>query len=90
MVGRGPDRLADYCHPTMTGLMLPIASGGFADIESPVAHLRFTVWLGRLACGYGLALGHLARVLGADVQVVDSGLERLALKVQGSWPDPDS
>lgn len=80
--------LAAYCHPTMTSLMLPVASGGFADVESPVAHLRFTAWLGRLGCGYALALGHLARILGADVQDVDSSIESLVSRVQVSLPNP--
>ena len=60
------DRLAAYSHPTMTGLGLPLAEGGFADAEAPESYLRLAVWLGRLGCGYGLALGYLAGVLGTE------------------------
>ena len=67
------DGLAAYNHPTMTSLGLPLAMGGFADAEAPESYLRLAVWLGRLGCGYGLALGHLARVLGTE-QGVDSRL----------------
>ena len=58
--------LAAYNHPTMMSLPLPLATGGFADAEDPRSYLQLAVWLGRLGCGYGLALGHLARVLGVD------------------------
>ena len=63
------DGLAAYNHPTMTGLGLPLAMGGFAYAEAPESYLRFAVWLGRLGCGYGLALGYLARVLGAEEDI---------------------
>ena len=59
-------RLATYNHPTMMGLPLPLATGGFADAEDPRCYLQLAVWLGRLGSAYGLALAHLARVLGAD------------------------
>ena len=58
--------LAAYNHPTMTSLALPLATGGFADAEDPWSYLQLAVWLGRLGVGYGLALGHLARVLGVN------------------------
>ena len=82
--------LAGYCHPTIIGLTLPVASGGFADMESPAPYLMITRWLGRLACGYALALAYLARFLRVDVQVVDSRLESLVSQVQGSWADLES
>ena len=66
--------LAEYNHPTPTSLALPLAGGGFGDIEAPESYLRLAVWLGRLGCGYGLALGYLARVLGASDDI-DSRLE---------------
>lgn len=58
------NRLAAYNHPTAHSLALPLAGGGFGDSEAPEAYLRLAIWLGRLGCGYGLALLHLARVLG--------------------------
>ena len=58
--------LATYNHPTMMSLPLPLATGGFADAEDPRSYLQLALWLGRLGCGYGLALAHLARVLDAD------------------------
>ena len=63
------DGLAAYNHPTMTGLALPLAMGGFADAKAPESYLRLAVWLGRLGCGYGLALGYLARVLGTEAGI---------------------
>lgn len=60
------DRLADYNHPTTMGLALSFAEGGFDAPEAPESYLRVAVWLGRLGCGYGLALAHLARVLGTE------------------------
>ncbi len=61
--------LAAYNHPTMVSLALSLASGGFAEAEDPRSYLQLAVWLGRLGCGYGLALAHLARVLGTKVEV---------------------
>ena len=61
--------LAAYNHPTMVSLALPLTDGGFAGTESPRSYLQLAVWLGRLACGYGLALSHLARVLGTAVDI---------------------
>ena len=58
--------LADYNHPTTMSLGLSLTGGGFADPEAPESYLRLAVWLGRLGCGYGLALASLARVLGTD------------------------
>ena len=59
-------RLAGYNHPTMMSLGLSFAEGGFADSEAPESYLQLAVWLGRLGCGYGLALAYLARVLGTE------------------------
>lgn len=73
--GEAKNGLAAYNHPTMFSLtLLPLAFGGFCDAEAPESYLRLVVWLGRLGCGYGLALGHLARVLGTDGDI-DSRLE---------------
>ncbi|MDE0100700.1 MAG: hypothetical protein OXM87_14020 [Truepera sp.] len=58
--------LAAYSHPTMVSLALSLATGGFADAEDPRSYLQLAVWLGHLGCGYGLALAHLARVLGTE------------------------
>ncbi len=60
------DRLAEYTHPTPMKLALPLAWGGFDDADAPESYLRLAVWLGRLGCGYGLALAYLARVLGTE------------------------
>lgn len=62
----GKGRLAEYNHPTTMSLALSFAEGGFADAAAPESYLRLAVWLGRLACACGLALAHLARVLGAE------------------------
>ena len=59
-------RLATYDHPTPLSLGLSLTGGGFADAEAPASYLQLAVWLGRLGCGYGLALTYLARVLGAE------------------------
>ena len=59
-------RLANYNHPTAMSLGLSLAGGGFGDPEAPESYLRLAVWLGRLGCGYGLALGFLGRVLGTE------------------------
>ena len=73
--GEAKDGLAEYNHPTPTSLMLPLARGGFSDSEAPEGYLRLAIWLGRLGCGYGLALARLARVLGSDDQTdIDSRL----------------
>ena len=59
------NKLAEFNHPTPASLGLPLATGGFGDTEAPESYLTLTVWLGRLGCGYGLALAYLARVLEA-------------------------
>ena len=69
------DRLATYNHPTIYSLaFLPLSQGGFGDTEAPESYLKLTVWLGRLGCGYGLALGYLARMLGTGGDI-DSRLK---------------
>ena len=68
------DGLAAFNHPTTVSLAFPLAAGGFGDPDAPESYLRLTVWLGRLGCGYGLALAYLARVLGAKGDI-DSRLE---------------
>ena len=60
------DGLAAYSHPTMFGLIMPLGEGGFTNAQAPESYLRFAVWIGRLGCGYGLALGYLAQVLGTS------------------------
>ena len=72
--GEAKDRLAAYNHPSMLSLIFPLAEGGFDDSEAPESYLRLTIWLGRLGCGYGLALAYLARVLGA-ADNIDSRLK---------------
>jgi hypothetical protein len=67
-------RLAEYTHPTPITLGLSFQAGGFADAEAPESYLQVAVWVGRLGCGYGLALAYLARVLGAEADV-DSRLQ---------------
>ncbi|MCY4508918.1 MAG: DUF4411 family protein [Acidobacteria bacterium] len=67
-------RLADYNHPTTISLVLSLAGGGFADPEAPESYLRLAVWLGRLGCGYGLAVACLARVLGTKGDI-DASLQ---------------
>ncbi len=47
-----------------------------AEIDFP----RLAVWLGRLGCGYGLALAYLARVLDVEGDI-DSRLESVLAEV---------
>ena len=70
------DGLAAYNHPTMFGLVMSLAEGGFARANDPKSYLLTAVWLGRLGCGYGLALGYLARTLGTGGDV-DSRLQSI-------------
>ncbi|MDE0132992.1 MAG: hypothetical protein OXN79_11645 [bacterium] len=58
--------LAAYDHPTMLNLELSLDGGGFSDAEDPRSYLQLALWLGQLGCAYGLALGYLAQVLGAE------------------------
>ena len=78
--GEANDRLAAYNHPSMVSLMLPLVEGGFGNAETPECYLRLALWLGRLGCGYGLALAHLARVLGSKGDF-DCRLESALLRV---------
>ena len=64
--------LATYSHPTMFSLTLPLAQGGFDDAEAPDIYLRLAIWIGRLGCGYGLALSYLAGVLGCEEKFAHS------------------
>ncbi|MDE0004716.1 MAG: hypothetical protein OXQ29_18650 [Rhodospirillaceae bacterium] len=66
-----------YNHPTMVSLALSLAESSFDNSEAPESYLRLAIWLGRLGCGYGLALGYLVRVLGTKDDI-DSRL-KLAL-----------
>ena len=75
------DRLAAFNHPTNTSLALSLAEGGFSDTEAPDSYLRLAVWLGRLGCGYGLALGYLARVLRTEGDI-DSRLSAVLADVR--------
>ena len=68
------DTLAKSNHPTAMSVAMSLAEGGFADAEAPDSYLRLAVWLGRLGCGYGLALAYLARVLNTE-EDIDSRLE---------------
>ena len=76
------DRLAAFNHPTPVSLALSLAEGGFSDAEDPQSYLRLAVWLGRLGCGYGLALGYLARVLRTEGDI-DSRLNAVLADVRG-------
>ena len=51
---------------------------GLGDAEAPESYLRLAIWLGRLGCGYGLALGYLARVIGTEGDI-ESRLESVLL-----------
>ena len=68
------DRLAAYSHATPVSLALPLSGGGFDDAEAPESYLRLAIWLGSLASGYALALGHLARQLGSSPEGIDARL----------------
>ena len=56
--------LATYDHPSMFGLIMPLADGGFSNAKAPESYLQLSVWIGRFGGGYGLALSYLAQVLG--------------------------
>ena len=58
--------LAVYDHPTPQSLMLPSGQGGFRSGGNSMVYAQLTVWLIPLVLGYGLALVHLAQVLGAE------------------------
>ena len=62
--------LATYDHPTAQSLMLSAGYGGFRNGETSMSYRRLVVWLGRLGLGYGLALVHLAQVLGEEGDVM--------------------
>lgn len=68
----------------MISLGLPLADGGFAYAEDPRSYLQLAVWLGRLGCGYGLALAYLARVLGAEADI-DSRLQAAQADNTPDW-----
>ncbi len=61
--------LAAFNHPTMVSLALSLAGGGFAEAEDPRSYLQLAVWLGRLGCGYALALDYLGRILGTEAEI---------------------
>lgn len=81
--------LATYNHPTTVRLVLSLASGGFGDAEAPGSYLQVAIWLGRLGCGYALALSHLAQVLntGLDVDGIRSRLVAILADLQ---PRPEN
>ena len=53
---------------------MSFAEGGFADADAPESYLQLAAWIGRLGCGYGMALAYLARVLGTEGDI-DSRLD---------------
>ena len=61
--------LARYNHPTTVRLALSLSEGGFDDADDPKSYLFLALWLGRLVCAYGMALGYLARVLGTQTDI---------------------
>ncbi|MDE2925625.1 MAG: hypothetical protein OXT71_04420 [Acidobacteriota bacterium] len=82
--------LSEYDHPTPLGLLMPLSNGGFSDKEedNPGVYLRFAVWWGRLWCAYGLALDHLADLLGAE-ETVKTRLLSIALRANDEFkPTP--
>lgn len=73
--------LATYDHPTPINLMISAGHGGFSTVESGFVYAQLVLWLGSLVLGYGLALIHLAQVLGNEGDVesrVTSVLQRSA------------
>ena len=85
------DGLAAYNHPTPVSLALGLSAGGFDDAEAPESYFRLAIWLGRLACGYGLALNHLGRVL-CTVGDIDARLGSVLVEMRkrgggGAGPD---
>ena len=70
--------LATYDHPTPQSLMLSAGQGGFSDGEDGQSYGRLACWLGMLGCGYSSALAYLAKVLGAESDIIG----RLTLAIQ--------
>ena len=62
--------LATYDHPTPQSLLLSAGYGGFRNGESTRSYGLIAVWLLGLGLGYGLALVHLAQVLGEEGDVM--------------------
>ena len=73
-----------YDHPTPQSLMLPAGQGGFLNGENSMVYAQLTVWLGLLLVGYGLALVHLAQVLGADGDIMSR--VTAVLNIRDEWP----
>lgn len=75
-VNEARNLLAAYNHPTPMSLEMPLSLGGFGEAEDPQSYLRLACWLGRLGCGYGLAVRYLARELksedGMDARLVSA------------------
>ena len=61
--------LATYDHPTPQSLLLPAERGGLGSSEDGRSYAQLALWLGQLGLGYGIALGYLAQVLGAEGDV---------------------
>lgn len=73
--------LATYDHPTPQSLGLPAGRGGFSVDENWLVYAQIISWLGDLALGYGLAVGHLSRILGRGLDIdsrITSVLQRMA------------
>ena len=88
-MGRGPwddearkGLLATYDHPTPQSLMFPAGAGGFGNGETWRSYAQLAVWLCRLGLGYGLALGYLAEVLGAEEDVVSRVTVALRMAIE--------
>lgn len=61
--------LATFDHPTMASLALPFGLGGFDETDSRIGHVLLAVRLNYLVAGYGIALVHLAGILGFEGDV---------------------
>ena len=88
-MGRGPwadearkGLLATYDHPTPQSLMFPAGAGGFGNGEDWRSYAQLAVWLCGLGLGYGLALGYLADVLGAEEDVVSRVTVALRMAIE--------
>ncbi len=76
------DGLADYTHPTMMNVMLPLTSGGFGDVKVDIFYLKTVVWLGHLIRGYTQALFYLAQVEDAKSELSSRLLSVLGNSIQ--------
>jgi len=76
--------LASYDHPSLANLLLPVEAGGLRSGQDWLSYGQLAIRLSHLAYGYGFALQHLARALGAEGDV----FTRLKSTIMHIYPSP--